>query len=157
RRRGGAGRRRDPPAAASLHARPDGLDPLDRRRPRGARPDRRRDAAARRDPRGLPLSSALPARLRALPRRAPRAHGRGRHALRLLAGGRMSASPASVPASGPAGAKPLLELAGVAKTFDDSPPWLNRVLERKPRALLRAVAGVDLAIARGETFGLVGE
>jgi peptide/nickel transport system ATP-binding protein len=55
------------------------------------------------------------------------------------------------------GTAPLVELAGVAKTFDVSPPWLNRVIERKPRALLRAVAGVDLAIARGETFGLVGE
>jgi peptide/nickel transport system ATP-binding protein len=53
--------------------------------------------------------------------------------------------------------QPLVELTGVAKTFDVSPPWLNRVLERKPRALLRAVAGVDLRISRGETFGLVGE
>jgi len=52
---------------------------------------------------------------------------------------------------------PLVELINVAKTFDVSPPWLNRVLEGKPRALLRAVAGVDLAIARGETFALVGE
>ena len=52
---------------------------------------------------------------------------------------------------------PLVELVNVAKTFDVSPPWLNRVLEGKPRALLRAVAGVDLAIARGETFALVGE
>jgi len=53
--------------------------------------------------------------------------------------------------------QPLVELVDVAKTFDVSPPWLNRLLERKPRALLRAVNGVDLAIARGETFGLVGE
>jgi peptide/nickel transport system ATP-binding protein len=52
---------------------------------------------------------------------------------------------------------PLVELVDVAKTFDVSPPWLNRVLEGKQRALLRAVNGVDLAIARGETFGLVGE
>jgi peptide/nickel transport system ATP-binding protein len=56
-----------------------------------------------------------------------------------------------------AGGTPLLELVGVTKTFDVSPPWLNRVLEGKSRALLRAVAGVDLAISRGETFGLVGE
>jgi len=53
--------------------------------------------------------------------------------------------------------QPLVELVDVAKTFDVSPPWLNRLIERKPRALLRAVNGVDLAIARGETFGLVGE
>jgi peptide/nickel transport system ATP-binding protein len=51
----------------------------------------------------------------------------------------------------------LLELAGVSRTFDVSPPWLNRVLERKPRVLLRAVESVDLAIRRGETLGLVGE
>ena len=54
-------------------------------------------------------------------------------------------------------ATPLLELLDVARHFDVSPPWLNRLLERKPRALLKAVDGVSLAIARGETLGLVGE
>ena len=51
----------------------------------------------------------------------------------------------------------LLTLNDVARTFDVSPPWLNRVLERKPRALLKAVDGVSLSIDRGETLGLVGE
>ena len=51
----------------------------------------------------------------------------------------------------------LLELTDVARTFDVSPPWLDRVLERKPRALLKAVDGVSFTIARGETLGLVGE
>jgi peptide/nickel transport system ATP-binding protein len=51
----------------------------------------------------------------------------------------------------------LLELADVARTFDVSPPWLDRVLERRPRALLKAVDGVSLTISRGETLGLVGE
>ncbi|MDH5287990.1 MAG: ATP-binding cassette domain-containing protein [Betaproteobacteria bacterium] len=51
----------------------------------------------------------------------------------------------------------LLRLDDVARYFDVSPPWLNRVLERKPRVLLRAVEGVSLAIRRGETLGLVGE
>ena len=51
----------------------------------------------------------------------------------------------------------LLELTDVARTFDVSPPWLDRLLERKPRALLKAVDGVSLSIARGETLGLVGE
>jgi peptide/nickel transport system ATP-binding protein len=51
----------------------------------------------------------------------------------------------------------LLELAGVTRDFDVSPPWLNRVLERRGRVVLKAVAGIDLAIRRGETLGLVGE
>jgi len=51
----------------------------------------------------------------------------------------------------------LLELRGVVRHFDVSPPWLNRVLERRPRAVVRAVDGVDLTIAKGETLGLVGE
>ena len=54
-------------------------------------------------------------------------------------------------------AEALLTLADLARTFDVSPPWLDRVLERKPRALLKAVDGVSLSIARGETLGLVGE
>jgi peptide/nickel transport system ATP-binding protein len=53
--------------------------------------------------------------------------------------------------------EPLLEMIDVARTFDVSPPWLDRVLEGKPRALLKAVDGVSLTIARGETLGLVGE
>ncbi|MFO1324122.1 MAG: oligopeptide/dipeptide ABC transporter ATP-binding protein [Burkholderiales bacterium] len=51
----------------------------------------------------------------------------------------------------------LLRLQGVARHFDVSPPWLNRVLERRGRAILKAVDGVDLAIRKGETLGLVGE
>ena len=51
----------------------------------------------------------------------------------------------------------LLKLTDIARVFDVSPPWLNRVLERKPRVLLKAVDGVTLAIRRGETVGLVGE
>ena len=53
--------------------------------------------------------------------------------------------------------EPLVELVAVSRTFDVSAPWLNRVLENKPRQLLRAVDGVSLAIAQGETLGLVGE
>jgi peptide/nickel transport system ATP-binding protein len=54
-------------------------------------------------------------------------------------------------------APPLVELLDVARHFDVSPPWLNRMLERKPRALLKAVDGVSFSIAKGETLGLVGE
>ncbi len=51
----------------------------------------------------------------------------------------------------------LLRMTGVARSFDVSPPWLNRVLERKGRVILKAVDGVDLTIHKGETLGLVGE
>ncbi|HRA77295.1 MAG TPA: ATP-binding cassette domain-containing protein [Burkholderiaceae bacterium] len=56
-----------------------------------------------------------------------------------------------------AGTTPLVEVDGIAKVFDVSAPWLNRVIERKPRRLLRAVDGVSFAIERGETLALVGE
>jgi hypothetical protein len=32
----------------------------------------------------------------------------------------------------------LLKVTGRRRVFDVSPPWLNRVLERKPRVLLKA-------------------
>ncbi|MBS0315442.1 MAG: ATP-binding cassette domain-containing protein [Burkholderiales bacterium] len=51
----------------------------------------------------------------------------------------------------------LVELANVSKTFDVSPPWLNRVIERKPPTYLHAVSDVSFSIARGETLALVGE
>ena len=69
-------------------------------------------------------------------------------------GGSAAARPASV---GAYQRDALLILADVARTFDVSPPWLNRVLERRGRALLKAVDGVSFAIAEGETVGLVGE
>jgi len=51
----------------------------------------------------------------------------------------------------------LVQLAGVTRDFDVSPPWLDRVLGNGRRRVLKAVDGVDLALTRGETFGLVGE
>ncbi len=45
----------------------------------------------------------------------------------------------------------------LAKTFDVSAPWLSRVVEGKPRQLLKAVDGVSFEIERGKTLALVGE
>ena len=53
--------------------------------------------------------------------------------------------------------QPLVVAHDLAKTFDVSAPWLNRVLEGKPRQLLHAVDGVSFEIQRGQTLALVGE
>ncbi|WP_323766334.1 oligopeptide/dipeptide ABC transporter ATP-binding protein [Marinovum sp.] len=51
----------------------------------------------------------------------------------------------------------ILEVDALERRFDVSAPWLNRVIERKPRKTLRAVDGVDFIIQRGQTLALVGE
>jgi peptide/nickel transport system ATP-binding protein len=51
----------------------------------------------------------------------------------------------------------LVEVHDLAKTFDVSAPWLNRVVERKPRQFVHAVDGVSFSIQRGKTLALVGE
>jgi peptide/nickel transport system ATP-binding protein len=51
----------------------------------------------------------------------------------------------------------LVQVEGLAKTFDVSLPWLNRVAERKPRQFVHAVDDVGFQIARGRTLALVGE
>ena len=51
----------------------------------------------------------------------------------------------------------LVRADDLAKTFDVSPPWLNRVLEGKPKLLLKAVDGVSFEIEKGKTLALVGE
>jgi peptide/nickel transport system ATP-binding protein len=51
----------------------------------------------------------------------------------------------------------FVDVARLNKTFDVSPPFLDRVVSGLPRMLLTAVADVSFAIGRGETFALVGE
>ena len=136
------------PPAHPYTRRSDGLDSVDGRRPRAAAADRRLDAAPERDPAGLRLQSALPARLRAVLCRAPRADAPPARRAPLLAacagdtGGGVSA---------------LVEVTALAKSFDVSAPWLNRVAERKPRQFVHAVDDVGFTIARGKTLALVGE
>ncbi|MGV9252233.1 ABC transporter ATP-binding protein [Streptomyces sp. NPDC003697] len=50
-------------------------------------------------------------------------------------------------------AEPILEVAGLVKHY----PLTRGVLFKKQVGAVRAVDGVDFALARGETFGLVGE
>ena len=51
----------------------------------------------------------------------------------------------------------LVRVRGLTREFDVSPPFLNRLLEGKPRCYLRAVDDVSFEIERGQTFALVGE
>jgi peptide/nickel transport system ATP-binding protein len=52
---------------------------------------------------------------------------------------------------------PLLRVSGLKRYFDVSKPLLNRLLEGKPRMILKAVSGIDFEIIKGQTFALVGE
>ena len=51
----------------------------------------------------------------------------------------------------------LVSVRDLTRVFDVSDPWLNRVIERKPKRLLTAADDVSFDIARGSTFALVGE
>ena len=55
------------------------------------------------------------------------------------------------------GGETLVQVKQASKHFDVSEPWLNRLIERKPRRFLHAVDQVSFEIKKGETFGLVGE
>ena len=70
------------------------------------------------------------------------------------------AAPTKIPGSTPAVAAngaALVEVRGLAKYFDVSPPFLNRLLQGEKRLILKAVDGLDFVIPKGKTFSLVGE
>jgi len=50
-----------------------------------------------------------------------------------------------------------LTVDGLVKTFDVSAPWLNRVVERKPRQLLQAVNDISFTVPAGGCLSIVGE
>ena len=112
---------------------PDGLDPDARRSDvERLRADRRRDAAPERDPAGLRLQSALPARLRPLPRRAARTCSPATAAARRVLAATTDAR-RRAPAGGPGD-----EWRGACLTAHGD---RSRCVEvARPRALLRRVA-----------------
>ena len=52
---------------------------------------------------------------------------------------------------------PALSVRNLTRVFDVSAPWLNRVIERKPRQSLRAVDDVTFSVPAGGCLSLVGE
>ena len=50
-----------------------------------------------------------------------------------------------------------VSIKGLTRVFDVSKPWLNRVLERRGKALLTAVSDVGFEIEEKTTYALVGE
>lgn len=51
----------------------------------------------------------------------------------------------------------LVSVKGLSRRFDVSKPWLNRVLERLPKAILTAVSDVSFEVEERTVYALVGE
>ncbi|MBU3033796.1 MULTISPECIES: ABC transporter ATP-binding protein [Rhodobacterales] len=51
----------------------------------------------------------------------------------------------------------LVSVKNLSRVFDVSKPWLNRVIEREPKAFLTAVSEVDFEVEPQTTYALVGE
>jgi peptide/nickel transport system ATP-binding protein len=52
---------------------------------------------------------------------------------------------------------PIIKVENLTRIFDVSKPWLNRVIERQPRALLTAVSEVSFEVPENSVYALVGE
>ncbi|MFW2589536.1 ABC transporter ATP-binding protein [Sagittula sp. SSi028] len=51
----------------------------------------------------------------------------------------------------------LVKISHLSRVFDVSKPWLNRMIERRPKAYLTAVSDVDFEVPARSTYALVGE
>ncbi|HKL69079.1 oligopeptide/dipeptide ABC transporter ATP-binding protein [Salibaculum sp.] len=51
----------------------------------------------------------------------------------------------------------LISVRDLTRVFDVSKPWLNRVIERRPKALLTAVSEVSFDVPENSVYALVGE
>lgn len=51
----------------------------------------------------------------------------------------------------------LISVRDLTRVFDVSKPWLNRVIERAPKALLTAVSEVSFDVPENSVYALVGE
>jgi len=51
----------------------------------------------------------------------------------------------------------MVKVEKLCREFDVSPPWLNRVIERKSKAILHAVSDVSFNIKKNSVYALVGE
>jgi peptide/nickel transport system ATP-binding protein len=51
----------------------------------------------------------------------------------------------------------IVSVKTLSRVFDVSKPWLNRVIEREPKAFLTAVSEVDFEVEPQTTYALVGE
>jgi len=52
---------------------------------------------------------------------------------------------------------PALTVDRLVKTFDVSAPWLNRIVERKPKQYLKAVSDISFTVPAGGCLSIVGE
>src|SRR5690606_26669852 len=142
-------------AAASLHARSDGLDPRYRAAGGGASPDSRNDAAARCNAGRMRIPRALRRCRGDLPERAAGAGAKGFGTGRLLVRRRPSSHGDGPVMSGAAGT--ILSVDGLSVRFDVSSSPLARLLLSTGKRVVYAVEDVSFRVEKGTTFALVGE